>query len=201
MTKSFIIVAVMLTSVLAISQEKKAKFHQKADSIIRAEFPRTSIFNVDYGHSFSRDFESKLLGENFQKGKLSNQKALNISTNIPFYRYKKWTFTASANYAFNEFEFNDLSTVSTTSSFQQNDISKFHNFSTSISTTLFSSLFKKPLIYNASLIVDGNNEGFERIKGLIGASLILKRTARTTIEYAIYRTGNCLYRLLCFVFD
>ena len=37
------------------------------------------------------------------------------------------------------------------------------------------------MIYSASLIIDGNDEGLERLKGLIGLSFILKRTERTTL--------------------
>lgn len=42
-------------------------------------------------------------------------------------------------------------------------------------------MFKTPVIYNASLILDGNDNGFERFKGLAGISFIIKRTKRTTL--------------------
>lgn len=181
MVRIIVLICMLLITFLTNAQVKEGAFKKEADSIIKAEFPRTRVFNVEYGQSLSRDFESKLFDEDFQKGEINNQKQLNISANIPFYKYKKWTFTASANYAFHEFEFKDIENISETILFEQNGIVNFHNFSTAVSTTLFSSLFKKPLIYNASIIADGNDTGFQRVKGLIGASLILKRTASTTI--------------------
>lgn len=55
-----------------------------------------------------------------------------------------------------------------------------------MSSTYFSTLFKKAVIYNASVIVDGNDEGFERVKGLVSLSFIMKRTERTTITLGAF---------------
>lgn len=181
MTKINSLIIFLLVSVTAIAQTNDSIFKKEAQKEIIAEFPRTRMFNIDYGQTFSRDFESRLFDEDFQKGEISNQKTVNASVNIPFYKYKKWVFTASGNYTYNAFEFNNIENTSAVNIFEQNGIVNFHNFSTTLSTTLFSSLFKKPLIYNASITADGNDNGFQRIKGLVGASLILKRTARTTI--------------------
>ncbi|APG66358.1 hypothetical protein LPB136_00715 [Tenacibaculum todarodis] len=181
MTRLIIFITFISISTFSFSQKKNNEFKKEADSIIRAEFPRARTFNIEYENAFARDFDSKLFDENFQTGTIENQKRINFSANIPFYKYKKWTFTASANYAYHQFDFKNIENVSTTAAFNQNETADFHQISGAISTTLFSSLFKKPLIYNASLIIDGNEKGLERIKGLIGASIILKRTANTTI--------------------
>lgn len=181
MIKSLILLGTLLISTIAVAQQNDSIFKKVARKEITAEFPRTRMFNIEYGQSLLRDFESRLEDEDFQKGELSNHKTVNASINFPLYKYKKWVFTASGNYTFNEFEFNNLENVSAANIFEQNGIVNFHNFSTALSTTLFSSLFKKPLIYNGSIIADGNDEGYQRIKGLVGASIILKRTAQTTI--------------------
>lgn len=44
-----------------------------------------------------------------------------------------------------------------------------------------SSLFKKPIIYNATVSVDGNEDSFQRLKGFASAIIVLKRTPSTTI--------------------
>jgi len=163
------------------AQEKDSEFKEEAIKNIKAEFPRARVLNFDYGQSFKRDFTSELFDEKFQEGEIKNQKTFNASANIPLYRTQKWSLTGSLNYTFNEFEFDNLENISNITVFEQNGIVDFHNFSTALSSTYFSSLFKKPVIYNASVIVDGNEEGIERVKGLVGASLIMKRTERTTI--------------------
>jgi hypothetical protein len=173
----------LFISIAASSQE--TQFKKQTDSIIRSEFPITRVLNVAYGQSFARNFDSKLYDEDFQTGKINNQKTLKINANIPLIKTRKWTLTASGEYSFNEFEFKDLENISNTTIFEQNGIVDFHNFSTALSSTYFSMLFKKPAIYNASFIVDGNDQGFERIKGFIGASLILKRNANTTITAGV----------------
>lgn len=183
MTKSkylFLVCTLPLSQIL-FSQEQDSGPIQEASKQIKAEFPRTRLFNFEYGQSFSREFDSELFDEDFQEGEIKNQKTFDASINLPFYYTKKLVLTASANYTFNEFEFQDLENTSEAIIFEQPGIVGFHNFSGAVSGTYFSQLFGKPVIYNASVIVDGNDQGFERLKGLVGASLIMKRTERTTI--------------------
>ena len=183
MNKNIIIIAVLLTSAFAKAQQPKDSLQQKATTTIKEKFPRARALNFEYGQSLSRNFDSELFGEAFQEGEIKTQRTFSASANIPIHKSKnrKWAVTGSLNYQFNEFEFDGLDNTSTTNVFEQNGIVGFHNFSTALSSTYFSSLFKKPVIYNASLIVDGNDNGFERIKGLFGLSFIMKRTERTTI--------------------
>jgi hypothetical protein len=183
MNKNIIIIAVLLTSAFAKAQQPTDSLQQKATTTIKEKFPRARALNFEYGQSLSRNFDSELFGETFQEGEIKAQRTFSASANIPLYKSKnrKWAVTGSLNYQFNEFEFDGLDNISTTNVFEQNGIVGFHNFSTALSSTYFSSLFKKPVIYNVSLIVDGNDNGFERIKGLVGLSFIMKRTERTTI--------------------
>ena len=181
MIRILVVVITFFTTLIVSAQEPQKTFQEEAEKQIRAEFPRARVLNFEYGNSFSRDFDSELFDEDFQTGEIKNQKTFKASANIPIYKTQKWSLTGSANYTFNEFEFNDLTNVSSQVAYVQDNIMDFHNFSAALSSTYFSALFKKPVIYNASVIVDGNEEGLERVKGFLGASLIMKRTARTTI--------------------
>lgn len=170
----------LLISVSLKAQTKNDSLKQKTILDIKEKFPRTRILNFEYGQSLSRDFNSKLFDEDFQKGEIKAQQTFTASANIPIYKTRKWNLTGSLNYQFNELEFSNLETLNNIG-YKQNTILNFHNFSTALSLTYFSSLFKKPVIYNASLIVDGNDKGLERLKGMLGFSFIMKRTKRTTI--------------------
>jgi hypothetical protein len=152
----------------------------KAIQGIKEKFPRSRVLNFEYGQSLNRDFDSEFLDQDYQEGEILSQREFSASANIPIYRTRKWSLTGSLIYQFNELEFDNIETTNVTV-FEQNGIVNFHNFSTALSSTYFSTLFKKPVIYNASLIADGNDKGFERIKGLVGLSFILKRTERTTM--------------------
>lgn len=179
--KFFLLIGCFSISQYSFSQNQNNTAAQEAAKKIKAEFPRTRILNFEYEQSLARDFESKLFDQKFQEGEIKNQKTFDASVNLPFYYTKKLVLSASANYTFNEFEFQDLENTSETLIFEQPGIIDFHNFSGAVSGTYFSQLFGKSVIYNASAIVDGNDEGFKRLKGLVGASLIMKRTERTTI--------------------
>ncbi|SDB36714.1 hypothetical protein SAMN03097699_0936 [Flavobacteriaceae bacterium MAR_2010_188] len=179
------IITIISTAVPTIAQEQDKQpadsTRQQAVQGIKEKSPRARILNFEYGQSLNRNFSSELFDQAFQEGEIKGQRTFTASANIPVYRTRKWSLTASANYKFNEFEFDNLENTSTANVFEQNGIVDFHNFSTALSSTYFSSLFKKPVIYNASIIVDGNDQGFERIKGLVGLSFIMKRTELTTI--------------------
>lgn len=181
MNKFTTVVAVFCLSISNYAQVKEPSFKDNAEKILKAEFPSFRMLNVEYMQMGNSSFNSQLLGEDFQKGNLENQKSISVGVNLPVYRKKKLTITTSLNYKFNEFKFNNLENISTTQNFQQNEIVNFQNFSTALSATYFSSLFAKPIIYNSSIIVDGNDQGIQRLKGMLGASLILKKTERTTI--------------------
>ncbi|WP_052158226.1 hypothetical protein [Lacinutrix jangbogonensis] len=103
------------------------------------------------------------------------------SANIPAYKTKKWSFTASLFYQFRAFEFENIVNPSSMPFFERNDTVNFHNFSGALSSTYFSVLFNKPVIFNASIIADANEENFGRFKGLLGFAFILKKTERTTM--------------------
>ncbi|THV56760.1 hypothetical protein EZV76_16760 [Flagellimonas alvinocaridis] len=181
MNKSIIVSILLLSFNLTKAQEQRIdSLKQKSITGIKEKFPRTRILNFEYGQSLSRNFDSELFGEAFQDGEIKAQQTFTASANVPLYRTRKWSLTGSLNYQFNEFEFDNIDNTGVTV-FEQNGIVNFHNFSTALSSTYFSTLFKKPVIYNASLIVDGNDNGFERVKGLVGLSFIMKRTERTTI--------------------
>ncbi|WP_452223817.1 hypothetical protein [Lacinutrix chionoecetis] len=180
MNKTLIIIAIICSSTFMKAQSPSDSLKKKATMDIKEKFPRARALNFEYSQSLSRDFDSQLFEQDFQKGDIKTQHTFNASANIPLYKTRKWSLTGSLNYQFNEFEFDNIETTDITV-FEQNGIVNFHNFSTAFSSTYFSTLFNKPVIYNASIIADGNDKGVERLKGLIGASFILKRTARTTI--------------------
>lgn len=180
--KKYIVLLFLLLGTLNLTaQERDTEFKRKATEKLRSEFPSFRPLNFEFGNSFGRSFDSRLFGEDFQEGRIEGQRTFRAAVNMPLVRTKKWMMTGSFDYLFNEFQFIDVENVSGTNNFLQGETSDFHNFRSALSSTYFSLLFKKPVIYNASIILDGSHKGFERFKGLVGASLVMKRTDRTTI--------------------
>ena len=171
----FTFIALISASILLAQNNDsilKATYRKK----IKGEFPKTRMFNLEYNLQGPTAFTSKLFDENFSKGTIDSQREVNFISNIPLYKNKKWTYTGSLNYRFNEFVFSDVENVSSSTNYTSNKYEQFHTFAIVLSTTYTSKLFNKPFIYNGSLILDGGEQGFERIKGIIGASIVLKAT-------------------------
>ncbi|WP_163515908.1 hypothetical protein [Gelidibacter japonicus] len=177
----------ILISILLLAS--KASFSQENDSIklgvkkkVLSDFPFTRMFNLEYNYYGSTPFTSKIFDEDFQEGKLDNQKELKLAVNIPIYTTQKWNFTGSFNYRYNEFVYSDVENVSNQYIYQQEKYERNHTFITGLNATYFSRLFKKPFIYNLSVFADGSSEnGYERIKALVGGSLVLKADAKKTL--------------------
>ena len=181
MKKLILIAIVIFGSNFATAQESQDSLRQKAVQRIKEKFPETRRFNFEYNQSFDRRFSSDLFDQGFQEGDIKSQRNFMAAANIPVYKTQKWSFTASLFYQFSEFEFENIENPSEMPFFERNGVVNFHNISTALSSTYFSMVFNKPVIFNASLIADANEENFGRFRGFLGFTFILKQTERTTI--------------------
>ncbi|WP_394772636.1 hypothetical protein [Flavobacterium sp.] len=83
-------------------------------------------------------------------------------------------------YKYETYEFGDIYNYASASTYTR-EKEEFHYFAAALSATYMSSLFHKPVIYNATATVDGNQDNIQRVKGFVTANIVLKRTANTTI--------------------
>jgi hypothetical protein len=180
---------IVLSTVLLFSISTYA---QTTDSIkavtkefIVDKFPSTRAFDLQYETFGSRNFDSKLFGENFQSGKISNESRLRLATNFLVFKSKNYIVTTSLRYKYDHYTLND---VSSTGQYvpvnQQNDLG-YQYLSAAGSFTYFSKLFGKPVVYNATLIADGNEDGVQRVKGLVAGAVILKENRYTLITIGL----------------
>tara|TARA_R110002126_G_scaffold290897_3_gene449398 strand:+ start:10722 stop:11711 length:990 start_codon:yes stop_codon:yes gene_type:complete len=181
MKRIFSIILLVLVSNYTIAQQPQDSLRQKAVQSIKEKFPETRRFNFEYNQSFDRRFSSKLFDQDFQEGDIKSQRNFMAAANIPVYKTQKWNFTASLFYQFSEFEFKNIESSPEMPFFERNGTINFHNISVALNATYFSMLFNKPVIFNASISADANEENFGRFRGLLGFTFILKQTERTTI--------------------
>lgn len=182
--KIFIVITLLFSqlSFAQTSQENtKDTAKNKSSRRFKEKFPNTRFLNLEYSQSFNRDFHSRLLEEKYMEGEIKNQFNFIASTNIPVYTKNALSITASGRYQYNRFDFSNLEPITNIQVFEKEGSIEHHYFTTAVSATYFSSLFNKPILYNATLFIDGNDNGFERVKGMLGFSFILKRTASTTM--------------------
>lgn len=176
----------LLSSFGLRAQAQTDSLKTKVNQVLRNEFPRTRTFNLEYEHSFARDFESEFDEQDFTQGKIANQQRIDFMANIPVFSKAKWNISASGNYRYFHFNFEDIEVLSNPANYSPPDTRNFHYYAVALNATHYSRLFNKPFIYNASLITDGSEDGLERLKGFVSGSLVLKRNANTTLAVGLY---------------
>ena len=139
------------------------------------KFSETRILNVEYGNFGPYDFKSKLLGQELGQERLEVQQNVKTNINIPVLQKQKWRFTVSQFYHFQN---------ASVENYEQGD-EKLHYFKSALSLTYFSSLFKKPVIYNASVLGDASSEHFGRLQGLVSAIMVLKRSKKESLNIGL----------------
>ncbi len=149
------------------------------------KFPSTRALDIEFETFGTRNFDSKLFGGNFEHGKVDNETRFRMAANVPIFKSRNYIITTSFRYKYDHFNLGD---VSSTGQYvpvnQQNDIG-FHYLSAAGSFTYFSMLFGKPVIYNATLNADGDENGVQRVKGLVAGAIILQRSQYSLITVGI----------------
>jgi hypothetical protein len=175
-----IICVLFICSLQTIAQEKTSM--KSFGKSVTDKFPSTRTFDVQYEQLGATNFDSKLFGESFENGKIDHHDRLKIAFNLPFYvsYSKRFILTGSLRYKYELYDFDKTYTNNTNVPFSRGK-EDFHYFATALSATYMSKLFNKPIIYNATITIDGNQENIQRIKGFVTATLLLKKTTNTTI--------------------
>jgi len=190
MKNILLIVFLLPFGISAYGQEPKAKsldsimpaeVKNRARAIIADKFPATRIIDIQYEQFSNTDYDSEFKRKKLEEGTFS-QKRFRLALNIPIIRKPTWTLSASGRYRFESFDFSNVKNVSEDYPSMPLTKSKdYHYLSGGINYSKTTKLFGKPFIYNASVIFDGSDEGYERVTGALLATIILKKTERTTI--------------------
>lgn len=181
MQKAIIFFIILLLSIVAKGQNKNDTLRKAVQKALADKFPSARMFDVQFQQYLPTDFESELNGNDFEKGEITNHSKVKAIVNLPIYKKPRFMLTGTLSYRYEHFDLNDVQDLTGNTAAPYNYSAEFHYFSTIVSFTYYAKLFKKPLVYNASFIADGSNKGYERIKGMIAASLVLKKTERTTM--------------------
>lgn len=171
---------------LAILPFKNITYAQKKDSIpvkVRAFFadkiPQARNFNLEYTTVTPYSFTSRLEGKEQPENRVKSFQQVKTDANIYFIKNRRWLLSSSFSYLYTSIK-NDLPIIS-----GQETENKFHYHSEAISLTYFSKLLKKTAIYSANISTDGSNHHFERLRGMVTASLILKATPKTKMMFGL----------------
>lgn len=184
--KTKIICIVFVCTSFKIAAQDKAAPMKKVASFVTEKFPTTRIFDVQYEQLGPTNFNSKLLGNRFETGRIENQSRFKAAFNMPFFasKSKKFVLTSSLRYKYEAYDFGEIYNYNSDVTYRK-EKQEIHYFAAALSATYMSTLFSKPIIYNATATVDGNEKNVQRLKGFVSASLVLKRTENTTMTIGL----------------
>jgi hypothetical protein len=156
---------------------KRDSLPGKAIAQVTDRFPSTRMLLLEYSQLAPYRYTANPSNA-LSKNKVSNQSMVKATVNLSFVRKQKWMLGATINYRYLAAT---AETVGIPAANTGTTKEGFHYQNTSINALYFSKLFGKMAIYSGSLIVDGSDQYFERLKGRLSATLLLKANAQTKI--------------------
>lgn len=173
-----IIVPLVILPLNKIIAQKKDSIPQKVVAFVTDKFPQTKDLNIEFTQLTPYKFSPELYDADLPENKIKNYQQVKANANIYFIKNRKWMLSTSLNYRFTHLESENEMPLF-------NNEQNFHYHSEALSLTRFSKLFNKIAIYSATASVDGSEQHFERIRGMLTASLVLKATADTKMTVGL----------------
>ena len=173
-----IIVPLVILPLNKIIAQKKDSIPQKVVAFVTDKFPQTRDLNIEFTQLTPYKFSPELYDADLPENKIKNYQQVKANANIYFIKNRKWMLSTSLNYRFTHLESENEMPLF-------NNEQNFHYHSEALSLTRFSKLFNKIAIYSATASVDGSEQHFERIRGMLTASLVLKATADTKMTVGL----------------
>ncbi|ASK29779.1 hypothetical protein CEY12_06505 [Chryseobacterium sp. T16E-39] len=173
---------------LAMFPFKNIVYAQKKDSIphrvlafVTDKFPQTRDFNLEYTVATPYKYTSSLQGINQPDNKVQSFQQVKANANIYFIKQKRWILNAALNY-----RYTSMNTENNSFFFpEENTKGDFHYHSEALSVTHISKLFNKIALYSATASIDGSEQHFERVRGMLTGALILKANAKTKMTLGV----------------
>jgi len=184
--RKIICIAIMLSSTcLLFAQDSLDSKIPKAYEIVRPDsksyaYPIFKPLTISYDHLGNTEYKTDYLDKRVEEGEFKNNFRFKAFGNFPIFAKKRWIVTASMNYLHEEFK--AISTVNYNNTVHKDNFS-VDDLSLTFSALYRDSLFNRPVMYGANLILDSRNfTSIQRVRGMVSATLVLKRTANTAIS-------------------
>lgn len=172
--KGTLVFSVFILSNVAGLAQKRDSIPEKAKAFIADKFPMARVLNLEYNLVSPYRYSSDLLGAELPERKVENLYQLKASANINFFTTKNWSLGTILGYRY-------------VSAKLENTPGKkeFQYHSESLNLSHYSRLFGKTAMYTASAVVDGTERHFERVRGVLTATLVLKATRETQMTLGL----------------
>jgi len=155
---------------------------QKVIAYVADKFPSARVLNVEYIQLAPYRFSSEASEADLPENKVDHYSQIKANANFTFIKKPKWLLGIALTYRYTAADVEKpVALFSTVSS----DEGNFHYHSEAINFTYFSKLWNKMAIYSATVSADGSEKHFERLRGMLTATLLLKANARTKIALGV----------------
>jgi hypothetical protein len=158
--------------------QKHDSIPQKVMTYVAEKFPMARDFNVEFIQLTPYKFSSQLHGADLPENKVDNFSQIKLSSNINLIKTKKWLLSTNLAYRYTL-----INTENSISNFSKNN--DFHYHSETLSFTYFLKIFNKLTIFSSNFSVDGSEQHFERLRGMITATMVLKANAKTKMTVGL----------------
>jgi hypothetical protein len=161
--------------------QKKDSIPLKIRAFVADKFPQARDFNLEFTQTAPYKFTSTLQGNALPENKVKDFHQVKANANIYLVKSKKWLVNTSLNYRYTSMDLeNSISNYP-----EKKD---FHYHSEGINASYYSRLFNKIAVYSASVSVDGSDQRFERIRGIVTGAIVLKanQTTKMTVGIAAF---------------
>ncbi|NRF37519.1 hypothetical protein [Pedobacter foliorum] len=150
-------------------------FPKRVATFAADKFAITRPLNIEFTQSAPFNFKSEKDGNRLPESRINRFQQVKVSANINLIKRKTWLFGTTLGYRLTSTDA-EIGQTGASNIASSND---FHYLFSSLNLTYFSSLFGKRMVYSSSVIVDGSDKHFERVKGIFTGTMVLKANQRT----------------------
>jgi hypothetical protein len=146
------------------------------------KFAISRPLNIEFAHAAPYSYRSVKGSSNFPDGKFNSFEQTKVSANISFIKRQKWLLGATLGYRGTSTQAEVLQPGIASNLVLKED---FHYLFSAVSFTYFSTLFMKRAFFSSTVLVDGSEKHFERIKGIFTGTMLLTANQKTKITVGL----------------
>ena len=187
--KGVLLVLGMLIASVGFSQTRDSIAKRAPDSIPKRavayaadKFAIARPLNIEFIHTAPYNYTAKTSGKSLPQSKVTSFSQVKVSANVNFIKRKTWLLGATLGYRYTSAGADVI--IPATGGIKTTE-DGFHYHFTSLNFAYFSTLFNKRTIYTSSILVDGSDKHFERVKGVLTGTMVLKANQRTKMMVGI----------------
>lgn len=151
---------------------------KRVETYAADKFAISRPLNIEFIHTSPYNYTSKRGEQQLPESRVTGFEQIKVSANINFIKKQTWMLGATLGYRYTALEA-DITKPAVGGIMPVDD--EFHYLFSSLNFTYFSKLFNKRTIYTSSILFDGSDKHFERVKGIFTGTMILKANQRTKL--------------------